>query len=96
MLGLAVFTALATSRTHLLLATHTPTATALTGGFQRALLAGSIFILAAAIIALRATNTRGETDQPDTTAQPGAAMVSTNHFRDGLVVAAMANRDEVI
>jgi EmrB/QacA subfamily drug resistance transporter len=60
-LGLAIFSALATSRTHHLLAAHTPLAHALTSGFQRALLVGSIFILAAAIIALRATNTRGET-----------------------------------
>jgi MFS family permease len=63
-LGLAIFSALATSRTHHLLAAHTPPAHALTSGFQRALLAGSVFILAAAVIALRATNTRGETDQP--------------------------------
>src|SRR5205807_1644894 len=62
-LGLAIFSGLATSRTHDLLAAHTPPAQALTAGFQRALLAGSIFILAAAVIALRATNTRGETPQ---------------------------------
>jgi EmrB/QacA subfamily drug resistance transporter len=66
-LGLAIFSAIATSRTHHLLATHTPLAHALTSGFQRSLLAGSVFILAAAIIALRATNTRGETPQ---TARP--------------------------
>jgi MFS family permease len=59
-LGLAIFSALATSRTHHLLLTHTPVPNALTAGFQRALLVGSIFILAAAVIALRATNTRGE------------------------------------
>jgi energy-coupling factor transporter transmembrane protein EcfT len=93
-LGLAVFTALATSRTHHLLATHTLPATALTAGFQRALLAGSLFILAAAIIALRATNTRGETYQPDTTAHPKASTVSRNHRRDGVLAAAIAN-DEV-
>ena len=52
--------AVATSRTHALLVTHTPVPNALTAGFQRALLVGSIFILAAAVIALRATNTRGE------------------------------------
>jgi predicted MFS family arabinose efflux permease len=72
-LGLAIFTALATSRTHHLLTTHAPPAQALTAGFQRALLAGSIFILAAAIIAIRATNTRGETEQsaaPEGQAQP--------------------------
>ena len=37
---------------------------ALTAGFQRALLVGSILILAAALIGLRATNTRGEEPQP--------------------------------
>jgi hypothetical protein len=63
-LGLAIFTALATGRTHHLLAAHTPVADALTAGFQRALLVGSIFILAAAVIALKATNTRGEEPQP--------------------------------
>jgi EmrB/QacA subfamily drug resistance transporter len=62
-LGLAIFTALATSRTHDLLAAQAPPAQALTAGFQRGLLAGSVFILAAAIIALRATNTRGDTPQ---------------------------------
>ncbi|MGZ4186081.1 MAG: MFS transporter [Solirubrobacteraceae bacterium] len=59
-LGLAIFTAIATARTNHLLATHTPMAHALTSGFQRALLVGSILILAAALIGLRATNTRGE------------------------------------
>jgi EmrB/QacA subfamily drug resistance transporter len=73
-LGLAIFSALATSRTHHLLAAHTPPAQALTAGFQRALLAGSIFILAAAIIALRATNTRGETPQPVPDAVPEPAL----------------------
>jgi hypothetical protein len=37
---------------------------ALTQGFHRALLASSLFLLAAAAIALRATNTRGEPVQP--------------------------------
>jgi len=59
-LGLAIFSALATSHTHHLLADHTPVANAVTSGFQRALLGGSIFVVAAAVIALRATNTRGE------------------------------------
>jgi EmrB/QacA subfamily drug resistance transporter len=59
-LGLAIFSALATSRTHDLLAHHTAPADALTSGFQRALLAGAIFIMASAVIGLRATNTRGE------------------------------------
>jgi EmrB/QacA subfamily drug resistance transporter len=69
-LGLAIFTAIATSRTHQLLAAHTPVAHALTAGFQRALLVGSIFILASALIALRATNTRGETASTGMQPQP--------------------------
>jgi hypothetical protein len=63
-LGLAIFTAVATSRTHHLLAAHAPVAQALTAGFGRALMVGSVFILAAAVIALRATNTRGDSEQP--------------------------------
>jgi EmrB/QacA subfamily drug resistance transporter len=63
-LSLAIFTAVATSRTNDLLAAGTPQAQALTSGFQRALLIGSIFILASAVTALRATNTRGETEAP--------------------------------
>jgi EmrB/QacA subfamily drug resistance transporter len=63
-LGLAIFTAIATSRTTHLLATHTPPAHALTAGFQRALLLSSIFLLASAVVALRATNTRGEQQAP--------------------------------
>jgi hypothetical protein len=59
-LGLAIYSAIATSRTRDLLAAHAPLPHALTGGFSRALLVGSIFILAAAVIGLRATNTRGE------------------------------------
>jgi EmrB/QacA subfamily drug resistance transporter len=63
-LGLAIFTAIATSHTRDLLADHAAPSEALTSGFQRALLMGSIFLLAAAVIGLRATNTRGETDEP--------------------------------
>jgi len=62
-LGLAIYSAIATSRTRELLAAHVPPPHALTEGFSRALLVGSIFILAAAVIGLRATNTRGE--QPE-------------------------------
>jgi MFS family permease len=72
-LGLAIFYALASSRTHHLLATHATPAQALTSGFQRALLVGSIFILAAAVIALRATNTRGDADEPVTQPESGRA-----------------------
>jgi EmrB/QacA subfamily drug resistance transporter len=59
-LGLAIFSAIATSRTTHLLASHAPVADALTSGFQRALLASSIFLLAAAAVGLRVANTRGE------------------------------------
>ena len=51
---------LATSRTNHLLARAVAPPDALTAGFNRALLACSIFLIAAAAIALRATNTRGE------------------------------------
>jgi EmrB/QacA subfamily drug resistance transporter len=66
-LGLAIFTAVATSRTAHLLATHAVPAHALTAGFSRALALGSAFILAAAVIGLRATNTRGESEAGDPT-----------------------------
>jgi EmrB/QacA subfamily drug resistance transporter len=64
-LGLAIFTVIATSRTSDLLASHTAAPEALTSGFQRALLASSAFMLAAALIALRTTNTRGEPAEVD-------------------------------
>jgi EmrB/QacA subfamily drug resistance transporter len=59
-LGIAVFSAISTSRAHSLIAGGAPVHEALTSGFQRALLASSVAILAAAVIALRATNTRAE------------------------------------
>ncbi|MGF7236831.1 MAG: MFS transporter [Frankia sp.] len=59
-LGLAIFSAVATSRTNHLLAAHASRPDALTSGFRHALLACSLFLLAAAVIALRATKTRGE------------------------------------
>ncbi len=75
-LGLAIFSAIATSRTSDLLASHTPPAEALTSGFQRALLASSIFLVAAAVVALRTTNTRGEEQQPGTEKAPDAQPVT--------------------
>jgi EmrB/QacA subfamily drug resistance transporter len=72
-LGLAIFTAVATSRTNHLLAVGTPVSHALTSGFQRALLIGSIFVLACAVTALRATNTRGETEAPPIEAEAEAS-----------------------
>jgi MFS family permease len=59
-LGLAIFSAIATSRTNDLVARHVALPDALTSGFHRALLACSIFLVAAAAIAVRATNTKGE------------------------------------
>jgi EmrB/QacA subfamily drug resistance transporter len=59
-LGIAIFSAISTSRANHLLAAHTPVHAALTSGFQRALLACSIAMLTAAVVAMRATNTRGE------------------------------------
>jgi EmrB/QacA subfamily drug resistance transporter len=59
-LGLAIFSALASARTHHLLSTRTPPSVALTQGFQRALLASCLFLLAAAVVALKASNTKGE------------------------------------
>jgi EmrB/QacA subfamily drug resistance transporter len=75
-LGLAIFTAIATSRTRHLLAAHAPVTHALTAGFQRALFVGAILILAAAVIGLRATNTRGEEPErssTDAVPEPAAA-----------------------
>jgi len=59
-LGLAVLSAIATSRTNSLLAAHTALPAALTSGFHRALLAGSIALAASALLALRIANTRGD------------------------------------
>jgi EmrB/QacA subfamily drug resistance transporter len=83
-LGLAIFSAIATSHTTGLLATHTPLPEALTAGFQRALLASSIFLLAAAVVALRATNTRGEQQEQPLAeaaepAAPNAAAPAQSH-----------------
>jgi len=59
-LGLAAFSGIATSRTSHLLAAHASPLEALTGGFQRALLVSALCLVAAAAIALRAANTRGD------------------------------------
>jgi EmrB/QacA subfamily drug resistance transporter len=62
-LGLAIFSALATARSNHLFAAHAARPDALTSGYARALLASSIFLAAAALIALRTTNSRGEEPQ---------------------------------
>jgi EmrB/QacA subfamily drug resistance transporter len=74
-LGLAIFSAISTARARHLLAADVPVHAALTSGFQRALLVSSLFLVAAAVLATKATNTRGEPDaiqpaEPDETAAP--------------------------
>jgi predicted MFS family arabinose efflux permease len=73
-LGLAIFSALATAHTNHLLATRSSVPEALTGGFQRALLASSLFLLAAAFVALRITNTRGDEIQAGAEPAGGEAL----------------------
>jgi MFS family permease len=69
-LGLAIFSSIATNRTNELVTSHVTRSVALTEGFHRALLASSVFLLGAGVIALRATNTRGEPVSPDEEAEP--------------------------
>jgi EmrB/QacA subfamily drug resistance transporter len=59
-LGLAIFSAVATARTDHLLSTRTPVPHALTSGFHRALLTGSLFLLGAALVALRTYDAHSE------------------------------------
>jgi MFS family permease len=72
-LGLAIFSALATARTTHLLARHAALPYAQTAGYHRALLASSIFLLAAALLAVRAPNTRGETASLEQSLNPEGA-----------------------
>ena len=69
-LGLAVLSAIATARSNHLLAAGTPVPDALTSGFQRALLAGSIALAASAIIGFWVANTREQAASAPTTRQP--------------------------
>jgi EmrB/QacA subfamily drug resistance transporter len=71
-LGLAIFSAIATARINDLLAAGTAQPEALTSGFQRALLASSLFLLASAVVALRITNTRGEGAESEPAHEPEA------------------------
>jgi MFS family permease len=59
-LGLAIFSAIATGRTRHLLAAGASQPAALTSGFQMALTACSVFLVAAALVAARATSTRSQ------------------------------------
>jgi EmrB/QacA subfamily drug resistance transporter len=75
-LGLAIFVSIASSHTNRLLATHVAPVDALNSGLRLGLLVCSVFLLAAALIALRATNTRGE-QQPDPIGRPTGEPVPT-------------------
>jgi predicted MFS family arabinose efflux permease len=72
-LGLAIFSAVATSRTASLLAVGAAKPVALTAGFHRALLLAAIFVLISAVVALRAANTRGEPSSAEITGVAVAA-----------------------
>jgi MFS family permease len=73
-LGLAILSAIATSRTHSLLHSgHSDLVHAATHGYQRALLAGAFFAVAAGLVALLAPNTRETAAAPAAGAVPGAA-----------------------
>jgi EmrB/QacA subfamily drug resistance transporter len=82
-LGLAVFSVIATSRTHDLLATNVPPPQALTAGFQRALLASSITLAMSAVIALRSSNSRGESEQEQPEQSALAVLAATASASDG-------------
>jgi MFS family permease len=81
-LGLAIFSAIAAARTSSLLTVGAPRAAALTGGFQRALLACAFFLLAAAFIALRATNTRSEPAAPPDDLPAGHDLIPAPELTD--------------
>ncbi len=59
-LGLAILSAIATSHTRYLRVEHVARPAALTSGFGHALLASSLFLVAAAVIAARTATTRGQ------------------------------------
>jgi EmrB/QacA subfamily drug resistance transporter len=76
-LGLAILSAIATARTHHVLAAHAGRPEALASGYQRALLVCSIFVLAAALIASRTPNARAAAQPlvtaPEPAPEPGRA-----------------------
>ena len=69
-LGLAVLSAIATARSDNLLAAHASVAQAQTGGFGRALFAGSIALAASAIIAVWVANTREQAEGAPAAPEP--------------------------
>jgi EmrB/QacA subfamily drug resistance transporter len=72
-LGLAIFTAIATSHTQHLLNAHVTGKVALTSGFHHALVACSIFLVAASVIASRASDSRPESPSVELVPEPGVA-----------------------
>jgi len=64
-LGLAICSAASTARTTALLAAGTSRATALTGGFHRALLLAAAFVLAAAVVGAARGEHQGRADNRD-------------------------------
>jgi MFS family permease len=75
-LGIAVLSASSTARSGDLLRVGGTVPDALTAGYGRALLAGSIALLAAAFVALRIANARGESQSPATAAPASAQTMS--------------------
>jgi hypothetical protein len=76
-LGLAILTAVASSRTLHLLAAHVPGPHALTAGFQRALFIGSIILLASSLVALRAPNIHAQAEADSAIeAEPEASLAA--------------------
>jgi EmrB/QacA subfamily drug resistance transporter len=74
-LGLAILSALATARTSSLLDSgHAGLAQAATGGYQRALMIGAFFVLAAGAVALLARNTRQTTPTVEDEQAPEPAL----------------------
>jgi EmrB/QacA subfamily drug resistance transporter len=59
-LGLAILSALTTSRSNQLLSGHATASAALAGGYARAVLGATFFVGAVVLIGLRAANTKGE------------------------------------
>jgi hypothetical protein len=71
-LGLAIFTAIATSHTQHLLDAHVTRTIALTSGFHYGLVACSIFLVAAGAIASRASNGRPPSAKVERLSEPAA------------------------
>jgi EmrB/QacA subfamily drug resistance transporter len=84
-LGLAIFSAIATAHTTHLLASGVAPAAALDAGFHQALLAASVFLLAAALVALRTTSARGELQTAELTAARQEVTDRTAPSRSGPV-----------